>query len=143
VAAPPEAVFAALVDPDALVVWLPPNGRRARYDHADLRPGGSDRLVLTYPEAGPGKTTAATDVVEARMAALVPGEQLVHEVDLVADDPSCAGGGPPPTRGFCCLRRLAAMSRGVGCRSVTPNLGPWGHAGPVAGRVPQQVRRPA
>lgn len=91
--APPDRVFAALVDPEALVAWLPPEGMTGRFDHVDLRPGGSYRLVLTYADASeaPGKASADTDVVDARIVALVPGERLVQEVDFAADDPAFAG----------------------------------------------------
>ena len=46
IAAPPEKVYAALTDPEALVAWLPPEGMSARFDRFDARPGGSYRLVL-------------------------------------------------------------------------------------------------
>lgn len=91
--APPDRVYAALVDPDALVAWLPPEGMSARFEHFDARPGGSYRLVLTYAEGagGAGKTTADSDVVEARFVELVPGARVVQDVDFVADDPRHAG----------------------------------------------------
>ena len=75
IAAPPESVYAALVDPEALAEWLPPEGMRARFDRFDARPGGSYRLVLTYADAGTGggKATADSDVVEARFVSLEPG----------------------------------------------------------------------
>lgn len=38
--APPEQVFAALVDPDALATWLPPEGMHAEFERFDPRPGG-------------------------------------------------------------------------------------------------------
>jgi hypothetical protein len=40
----------ALVDPDALTAWLPPNGMTGRFERFDARPGGSYRLVLTYAD---------------------------------------------------------------------------------------------
>jgi uncharacterized protein YndB with AHSA1/START domain len=91
--APPDRVYAALVDPDALVAWLPPEGMSARFEHFDASPGGSYRLVLTYAEGagGAGKTTADSDVVEARFVELVPGARVVQDVDFVADDPHHAG----------------------------------------------------
>ncbi|NHC46459.1 SRPBCC family protein [Motilibacter aurantiacus] len=93
VAAPAEQVFAALVDPAALAAWLPPEGMSGRFEHADIRPGGWYRLVLSYddPTSGTGKTTAGTDVVDSRIVDLVPGQRLVQEVDFVADDPAFAG----------------------------------------------------
>jgi uncharacterized protein YndB with AHSA1/START domain len=93
IAARPEQVYAALVDPDALVAWLPPHGMSARFERFDARPGGSYRLVLTYRDAGVGlgKATADTDVVEARFVRLVPGVEVVQEVDFESDDPRVAG----------------------------------------------------
>jgi len=93
VAAPPERVYAALVDADALVAWLPPDGMTAHFERFDPRPGGSYRLVLTYADAAgaPGKTTAASDVVDARFVDLVPGTRVVQAVEFVSDDPSFAG----------------------------------------------------
>ena len=93
VAASPERVYAAFVDPDALTAWLPPSGMTARFERFDPRPGGSFRLVLTYLDASgsPGKATAGSDVVEARYVDLVPGVRVVHEVDFESDDPSFGG----------------------------------------------------
>jgi uncharacterized protein YndB with AHSA1/START domain len=44
-------VFAALTDPKAVAVWLPPDGMTGRFEHFDARPGGSYRLVPTYADA--------------------------------------------------------------------------------------------
>ncbi|HET7351806.1 MAG TPA: SRPBCC family protein [Marmoricola sp.] len=91
--APPDQVYAALVDPEALVAWLPPDGMTARFEHFAAGPGGGYRLVLTYAETsgGTGKTTPDSDVVEARFVELVPGSRVVQDVDFVADDPRHAG----------------------------------------------------
>lgn len=93
IAAPPERVYAAFVDPDALVAWLPPHGMTAAFETFDLRPGGSYRLVLTYADAsgGPGKASANSDIVDARFVEIVPGVRVVQAVDFVADDPALAG----------------------------------------------------
>jgi uncharacterized protein YndB with AHSA1/START domain len=93
VAAPVERVFAALVDPDELLAWLPPGGMTGRFERFDARPGGSYRLVLTYPDASgaPGKATADADVVEARFVDIVPGVRVVQAVDFESDDPAFAG----------------------------------------------------
>jgi uncharacterized protein YndB with AHSA1/START domain len=88
-----EHVFAALVDPDALAAWLPPNGMTGRFERFDARPGGSYRLVLTYEEGlrGSGKTTSDSDVVEARFVEIAANERVVQEVDFVSDEPAFAG----------------------------------------------------
>lgn len=93
IAAPPEQVYYALVDREALTAWLPPEGMTARFERFDPRPGGSYRVVLTYRDASEaaGKSTADSDVVEARYVDIVPGERVVQAIDFVSDDDSFAG----------------------------------------------------
>ena len=93
IAAAPEAVYAALVDPEALTDWLPPDGMSGRFERFDARPGGSYRLVLRYADAsaGRGKSTANSDVAQVRFVDLTPGVRLVQAVDFVSDDPANAG----------------------------------------------------
>jgi uncharacterized protein YndB with AHSA1/START domain len=93
IAAPPGRVWAALVDPRALMAWLPPGGMTGRFERFDARPGGSYRMVLTYADASgaPGKATAESDIVEARFVDIVPGERVVQAVDFVSDDPAYVG----------------------------------------------------
>ena len=80
IAAPLENVWAAFVDPAALVVWLPPGGMTGRFERFDARPGGSYRMVLTHSDVsgGPGKATVDSDIVEARVVDIVPGERVVQ-----------------------------------------------------------------
>jgi hypothetical protein len=49
--------------------------------------------VLAYDDAstGPGKTTADSDIVEARFIDIVPGVRVVQAVTFVTDDPHLAG----------------------------------------------------
>ena len=93
IAAPPDRVYEAVVDPEALTTWLPPDGMSGRFERFDARPGGSYRLVLTYANgrAGRGKATADSDIVEARFVDLVPDVRVVQAVDFVSDDPANAG----------------------------------------------------
>ena len=93
VAAPPERVWTALTDPEALLAWLPPDGMTGRFERFDARPGGSYRMVLTYADASgaPGKATADSDIAEARFVDIVPGERVIQAVDFVSDDPAFAG----------------------------------------------------
>ena len=91
--APTSRVFAAFVDREDLLAWLPPGGMSARFEHFDPRPGGSYRLILTYldPAGSPGKSSADSDVVEVRYVEIVPGARVVQAVDFVSDDPAFAG----------------------------------------------------
>jgi uncharacterized protein YndB with AHSA1/START domain len=93
VAAPPDRVYAALVDPDALTEWLPPETMSGRFEGFDARLGGSYRMVLTYADAStaPGKSSADSDIVEGRFVDLVPGVRVVQAVEFVSDDPAYAG----------------------------------------------------
>lgn len=93
IAAPPDRVYAALVDPDALTEWLPPETMSGTFERFDARPGGSYRMVLTYADASaaPGKSTASSDIVEGRFVDLVPGEKVVQAIDFVTEDPAYAG----------------------------------------------------
>ncbi len=93
IAASPDDVYAALLDPEALTVWLPPTGMTGTFERFDSRPGGSYRLVLTYADASAarGKAKADTDIVESRFTDLVPGVRVVQAVDFVSDDPAYAG----------------------------------------------------
>jgi uncharacterized protein YndB with AHSA1/START domain len=50
--APPERVYRAFLDADALAKWLPPNGFTAKVHHLDARVGGSFRMAFTNFSTG-------------------------------------------------------------------------------------------
>jgi len=65
----------------------------ARFERFDLAPGGSYRLVLTYgdrTDAG-AKSSADSDIVEARYVDIVTNHRVVQAVDFVSEDPAFAG----------------------------------------------------
>jgi uncharacterized protein YndB with AHSA1/START domain len=91
--APLADVYAAMTDPTALVEWLPPEGMTGRFEHFDLRTGGTYRMILTYadaPAAG-GKSGVDTDVVQARFVEIAHDRCVVQAVDFQSDDPCFAG----------------------------------------------------
>jgi len=91
--APLRRVYAALIEPQALLKWLPPDGMSGRFEHFDARTGGSYRMRLTYaeaPETG-GKSSADSDVVDVRFVEIVPDERVVQAADFESDDPSFVG----------------------------------------------------
>jgi uncharacterized protein YndB with AHSA1/START domain len=65
----------------------------ATFERFDPRPGGSYRLVLSYVDAAEsrGKSSADSDVVEARYVDIVPNVRVVQAVDFISDDPKFAG----------------------------------------------------
>lgn len=94
IAAPPETVYAAWMDPAAVAKWLPPAGMACRIDAFDPRPGGTFRMLLTYlaPEhADIGKSGGNEDAVEGTFVALEPGRRIVQDIVFRSGDPAFAG----------------------------------------------------
>lgn len=89
--APPEAVYAAFVDAEALIAWLPPAGMTGRVLLFEPRAGGRYRIELTYRGAGKGKTGAHSDVTAGRFLALEPGRRIVMSVQFDSADAAFAG----------------------------------------------------
>ena len=50
--APPERVYKAFLDADAMARWLPPYGFTCRVQHMDARVGGSYRMSFTNFRSG-------------------------------------------------------------------------------------------
>lgn len=85
IAAPPETIYQAFVDRDALLAWLPPEGMTGEILEFEPRAGGAFRMALH------GKSTEDTDVVNSEFAELVPGHRVVQLVKFKSDDPAFAG----------------------------------------------------
>ena len=49
---PPERVYRAFLDPDAMAKWLPPNGFTATVHHMDAQVGGRFRMAFTNFDTG-------------------------------------------------------------------------------------------
>jgi uncharacterized protein YndB with AHSA1/START domain len=92
IAAPPEAVYRALLDPEAVQQWMVPNGMTSRVHRFDPREGGEFEISLTYDDpAAAGKTDGATDTFAGRFAELRPQECVVQVVAFDTPDPALAG----------------------------------------------------
>ncbi|MBL8500272.1 MAG: SRPBCC family protein [Nitrosomonas sp.] len=50
--APPERIYRAFLDADAMVKWLPPNGFTAKVHHFDARVGGRFKMSFTNFSSG-------------------------------------------------------------------------------------------
>lgn len=91
VPAPPEAVWAAFMDPEILVRWLPPGSMTGAIHAFDGRVGGGYEMSLHYPPETahtPGKTAAHEDRVSVRFTALEPPRRIVEVVRFACDDPA-------------------------------------------------------
>ena len=94
IAAPPEAIYRAFLDPEAWMKWLPPEGMTGRIYQFEPRPGGSYKMALTYRNVDRetrGKTSEGTDMVLGRFLEIVPDKQVVHLVTFESDDAIFAG----------------------------------------------------
>ena len=83
IAAPPEKVYRAFLDPDALARWLPPNGFTARVHSLDARVGGGHRMSFT------NFTTGKTHEFGGEYLELKPNERLRYTDRF--DDPGLSG----------------------------------------------------
>jgi uncharacterized protein YndB with AHSA1/START domain len=81
--APPERVYRAFLDPDAMAKWLAPHGFTGKVHHMDARVGGSYRMSFT--NFGTGSTHAFGGTYDE----LVPGERIRYTDRF--DDPAMAG----------------------------------------------------
>lgn len=93
--ATPDALFAALVDPDALMAWLPPSGMTGRTLLFEPWQGGRYRIELRFEGEGQpgamGKTDARSDISAGRFLALEPDRRIVQSVAFESADPAFAG----------------------------------------------------
>lgn len=81
--APPERVYRAFIDPDAMAKWLPPNGFTGKVHSMDARVGGSYRMSFT------NFTTGSTHSFGGEFVELVPHERIRYTDRF--DDPDLPG----------------------------------------------------
>lgn len=81
--APPERVYRAFLDADALVKWLPPNGFTGKVHHLDARVEGSYRMSFTNFISG------ASHSFGGKYLELVQDRKIVHTDAF--DDPNLPG----------------------------------------------------
>lgn len=81
--APPERVYRAFLEPDALAKWLPPNGFTGKVHHLDAKVGGSYRMSFTNFTTGKSHSFGGTYLE------LVPHERIRHTDKF--DDPNLPG----------------------------------------------------
>lgn len=81
--APPERIYRAFTDADALARWLPPNGFLGKVHEMDARVGGRYRMSFTNFSTGHSHGFATT------FLEMKPGERVVYVA--VFDDPGLPG----------------------------------------------------
>lgn len=69
-AATPERVYRAFIDPDAMAKWLPPDGFTGKVHQSDARVGGTYRMSFT------NFTTGQSHALGGEYLELVPHERL-------------------------------------------------------------------
>ncbi|MBK5565746.1 SRPBCC domain-containing protein [Ensifer sp. SSB1] len=92
--APPSVIYAALIDPVAVAVWLPPEGMKGQVRTFEPHVGGLFRMELIYDapdDRTQGKSSEDTDIVSGRFVALEQDRCVVQETEFQSDDPAVAG----------------------------------------------------
>ncbi|MCG2839731.1 SRPBCC family protein [Sandaracinobacter sp. RS1-74] len=72
IAAPPEKLYRAFLESDAIASWLPPYGFLCTVHEMDAKVGGGHRMSFR------NFTTGASHSFSGRYLELVPGERLVY-----------------------------------------------------------------
>jgi uncharacterized protein YndB with AHSA1/START domain len=70
--APPERVYRAFLDGDAMSKWLPPHGFTGKVHQIDARVGGTYRMSFT------NFTTGASHTFGGTFVELIPNERIRH-----------------------------------------------------------------
>ena len=81
--APPERIYRAFLDADAMCKWLPPHGFTGHMHSMDARVGGGYRMTFTNFSSGNSHSFGGTFVE------LVPNERIRHTDKF--DDPNLPG----------------------------------------------------
>jgi len=90
----PEELYAAFLDPAALIDWLSPAEMTGEIHEFDARVGGGYRMSLFYPpdeRSFRGKTSDRDDMVYVRFVELSPPRRFVEAVSFVTTDPAFFG----------------------------------------------------
>lgn len=89
----PQTIYQAFLNPDKLVLWLPPKGMSGHIDRFVPRIGGNYSMTLTYgpDQSSAGKTSENTDVSEGTFLELVPNKKIVLSITFDSDNPDFTG----------------------------------------------------
>lgn len=70
--APPEKIYRAFLDADAIAKWLPPHGFTCKVNHLDAKIGGTYKMSFTNFSTGSSHSFAG------KYLELVPNERIRH-----------------------------------------------------------------
>jgi uncharacterized protein YndB with AHSA1/START domain len=133
VAATPQALYDAFVDPKAVAQWRPPTGMRAEIYSFEPHVGGGYRMAFVYASDDPevrGKTTEKADVFTGTFVELVPGERVVERATFESDDPAFAGIMSVTTTFGSAAEGTAEVT--MACSDVPEGIGAADHAAGIA-----------
>lgn len=105
--APPERIYRAFLDADALVKWLPPNGFTGKVHAMEAKVGGGYRMSFT------NFTTGNSHSFSAKYVELVLNERLRYVSQF--DNPGLPGEMPTTItlRKVVCGTELIAVQEGI------------------------------
>ena len=105
--APPERVYKAFLNPEAMVKWLPPHGFTGKMHKADMRVGGSYRMSFTNFSTGKSHFFGGTYVE------LTPYERIRYTDRF--EDPNLSGemGVTISLRKVLCGTELTILQEGL------------------------------
>lgn len=89
--ATPQAIYRALLDPEAVASWRPPAGMAAEIHHFEAREGGAFRMAFLYLDAADaeqGKTSGNADVFAGEFVELVANRKVVERIVFESADPA-------------------------------------------------------
>jgi len=81
--APPERVFKAFIDPEAIVKWMPPHGFTGKVHHLEAKTGGSYKMSFTNFSTGKSESFGGTYIE------VIPNERIRNTDKF--DDPNLEG----------------------------------------------------
>ncbi|MFC6837841.1 SRPBCC domain-containing protein [Halomarina ordinaria] len=88
IAASPERVYEAFVDPDELAAWLSPEGFSCEIHEFDATEGGTFRISFN---AEVEELEPLAHTFHGTYEELVPGERIVYTETFESDDPGMTG----------------------------------------------------
>ena len=85
-------VYRALVEKEAVAIWMVPDGMTSYVHEFNAHEGGSFRISLSYDAPGEvGKSTDNTDTYHGYFVKLIPDKQVVQVMEFESADPFMQG----------------------------------------------------